>query len=41
MEPLETFAPIVREVFARKAYDPTVILEDVVTGLPDHLAALA
>ena len=23
--PLETFAPLVREVFARKAYDPTVI----------------
>lgn len=41
MEPLETFEPMVREVFARKAYDPAVIQEDVVTGLPDHLAALA
>jgi predicted HD phosphohydrolase len=41
MEPLETFEPMVREVFARKAYDPTVIQEDMVTGLPDHLVALA
>ncbi len=28
------FEPMVREVFARKAYDPAVIREGVVTGLP-------
>ena len=33
-EPLETFTPMVREVFARKAYDPAVIREGEVTGLP-------
>lgn len=33
-EPLETFEPMVREVFGRKAYDPVVIREGVVTGLP-------
>ena len=32
-EPLEHFEPMVREVFARKAYDPAVIQEGVVTGL--------
>lgn len=35
MEPLETFEPMVREVFARKAYDPAVIREGVATGLPE------
>lgn len=33
-EPLEVFAPIVKRVFARKAYDPTVIEAGVVKGLP-------
>lgn len=33
-EPLEVFEPMVREVFARKAYDPDVIQENVVKGLP-------
>jgi predicted HD phosphohydrolase len=33
-EPLATFEPMVREVFARKAYDPAVIQAGVVTGLP-------
>lgn len=33
-EILEFFAPMVREVFARKAYDPDVIQEGTVTGLP-------
>jgi predicted HD phosphohydrolase len=33
-EPLSFFAPMVREVFARKAYDPAVIQKDVVKGLP-------
>lgn len=33
-EPVETFEPMVREVFARKAYDPDVIQEGVVKGLP-------
>lgn len=33
-EPLETFEPMVREVFGRKAYDPDVIREGVVVGLP-------
>lgn len=32
-KPLEHFEPMVREVFARKAYDPTIIREGVVTGL--------
>ncbi len=31
---LEHFEPMLREVFARKAYDPAVIREGVVTGLP-------
>ncbi len=35
-EPLETFEPMVREVFARKAYDPTVMQVGVVTGLPSN-----
>ncbi|MDT8329330.1 MAG: HD domain-containing protein [Roseovarius sp.] len=33
-EPLETFEPMVRTMFARKAYDPAVIREGEVTGLP-------
>jgi predicted HD phosphohydrolase len=33
-DPLESFAGQVRDVFARKAYDPAVIREGVVTGLP-------
>ena len=33
-EPLEVFEPMVREVFARKAYDPDVVQEGVVKGLP-------
>ncbi|MGI9410819.1 MAG: HD domain-containing protein [Hyphomicrobiaceae bacterium] len=33
-EPLQVFEPMVREVFARKAYDPDVIRAGVVTGLP-------
>jgi predicted HD phosphohydrolase len=34
-EPLEVFEPMVREVFARKAYDPDVVKEGVVMGLPE------
>ena len=33
-KPLEYFEPMVREVFARKAYDPDVMREGKVTGLP-------
>jgi len=33
-EPLETFEPMVRQVFARKAYDPDVMQTGVVKGLP-------
>ncbi|GMG83135.1 HD domain-containing protein [Paralimibaculum aggregatum] len=33
-EPLESFAEAVREVFARKAYDPAVIRAGEVLGLP-------
>ena len=33
-EPLEHFAPMVREVFARKPYDPDVIQDGVSKGLP-------
>jgi predicted HD phosphohydrolase len=32
--PLDAFEPMVREVFARKAYDPEVIRKGVVLGLP-------
>ena len=35
MDPLESFEAEVREVFARKAYDPEVIKEGVVRGLPE------
>ncbi|MGB7287627.1 MAG: HD domain-containing protein [Salaquimonas sp.] len=38
-EPLDTFEPMVREVFARKAYDPAVTRQGVVTGLPPAKAA--
>jgi predicted HD phosphohydrolase len=31
---LESFEPLVREIFGRKAYDPDVIRKGVVTGLP-------
>ncbi len=41
MEPLETFEPMVREVFGRKAYDPAVMQEGEVTGLDAHVAALS
>lgn len=34
-EPLEVFEPMVREVFARKAYDPDVVQEGIVKGLPE------
>jgi len=33
-EPLSFFAPMVREVFAREAYDPSVVQKGVVKGLP-------
>ncbi len=33
-KPLQYFEPLVREVFARKAYDPAVIREGMVTGIP-------
>ncbi|MEM7194329.1 MAG: HD domain-containing protein [Pseudomonadota bacterium] len=36
-EPLETFEPMVREVFGRKAYDPAVIRDGEVIGFPDEL----
>jgi predicted HD phosphohydrolase len=32
--PLDTFEPLVREVFARKAYDPAVVQVGVIKGLP-------
>ena len=34
MDPLESFTDDVREVFARKAYDPAVVQAGVVKGLP-------
>ena len=34
MDPLESFEAEVRQVFARKAYDPAVMQEGVVKGLP-------
>ncbi|HTW27419.1 MAG TPA: HD domain-containing protein [Acetobacteraceae bacterium] len=33
-EPLETFAPMVRTVFARTPYDPQTLREGIVIGLP-------
>jgi len=38
-EPLASFAPMVREVFARKAYDPAVLQAGVVRGLPSPARA--
>jgi predicted HD phosphohydrolase len=40
-EPLETFEPMVREVFARKGYDPAVMQVGVVKGLPAPVAVAA
>jgi predicted HD phosphohydrolase len=40
-ERLETFEPMVREVFARKAYDPAVLQPGVVKGLPKLMEAAA
>ena len=34
IDPLDSFEQDVHAVFARKAYDPAVIREGVVTGLP-------
>jgi len=33
MEPLETFEPMVREVFSRKAYDPEIIREGYISSM--------
>ena len=33
-EPLDTFEPIIKEVFSRKAYDPLVLRSKEVRGLP-------
>ncbi len=33
-DPLDSFAPLVRQVFARKAYDPAVLQPGAVKGLP-------
>ena len=33
MEPLETFEPMVREVFNRKAYDPEIIREGYISSM--------
>ena len=38
-ETLEFFEPMVREVFARKAYDSDVVQEGTVKGLPELVAA--
>ncbi len=38
-EPLEFFEPMVREVFARKAYDPAVLQPGVSKGIPPLPAA--
>jgi len=38
-ETLEHFEPMVREVFDRKAYDPGVIREGMVAGLPERAVA--
>ena len=34
-EPLETFEPMIKEVFSRKAYDPLVLRSEEVRGLPE------
>ena len=35
-EPLETFEPMIKEVFTRKAYDPLVLRSKEVRGLPER-----
>ena len=35
-EPLDTFEPIIKEVFSRKAYDPLVLRSEEVRGLPER-----
>ena len=35
-EPLETFEPMIKEVFSRKAYDPLVLRSKEVRGLPER-----
>ena len=35
-EPLETFEPMIKEVFSRKAYDPLVLRSEEVRGLPER-----
>ena len=35
-EPLDTFEPIIKEVFSRKAYDPLVLRSKEVRGLPER-----
>ncbi|MEM0946576.1 MAG: HD domain-containing protein [Pseudomonadota bacterium] len=40
-DPLESFEPLVRDVFARKAYDPAVLREGVVTPFPVYSASSA
>ena len=40
-EPLGRFEPLVREVFARKVYDPAVLQIGVVKGLPTPVAVAA
>ena len=32
-DPLDTFIPLLEEVFARKAYDPEILREGYVSGL--------
>ncbi len=39
MESLDFFVPMVEEVFARKAYDPAVIQENVVKGIPEKVVS--
>ena len=35
-EPLDTFEPIIKEVFSRKAYDPLVLRSKEVRGVPER-----
>jgi len=35
-EPLETFEPMIKEVFSRKAYDPLVLRSKEVRGVPER-----
>ena len=37
MEPIDTFEPMVREVFSRKAYDPEIIQEGFVSSLTGEI----